>query len=137
VAARDERLDRDAIPDLHPPALRGPVADALDDAERLVARDDRQADRQHACVLLASLPQIPHASTRRSPLSSSMSGIGSSRSSRRRGAVWTITRLVRAMGDPNHEPCIHVQHSCARTRPSMRDCNAVQACATRGITFLP
>src|SRR5207247_3202633 len=51
----------------------------------------------------ASLPQMPHASTRRSALSSSISGTGSSRSSRRRGAVCTTTRLVR-MAHPSTAP---------------------------------
>src|SRR2546427_2968070 len=51
----------------------------------------------------ASLPQMPHASTRRRALSSSMSGTGSSRSSRRRGAVCTTARLVR-MAHPSTAP---------------------------------
>ena len=46
----------------------------------------------------SSLPQMPHASTRRSALSSSMSGIGRSRSSSVRGAVWTTAREVRMGG---------------------------------------
>ena len=42
----------------------------------------------------SSLPQMPQASTRSSALSSSISGIGSSRSSSVRAAVCTIARDV-------------------------------------------
>src|SRR5215475_1327526 len=42
-----------------------------------------------------SLPQMPHASTRSKAPSSSSGGIGSSRNSSRRGAVWTMARVVR------------------------------------------
>src|SRR2546426_5188849 len=56
VAAADDRLDRDAVADVDAPALRRPVADALDHAERLVARHDGQADGQDAGVLLGVAP---------------------------------------------------------------------------------
>jgi hypothetical protein len=52
VAAGDERFDRDAISDVDAPALGGAISDLLDDAERFVARDDRQGNRQHAGILL-------------------------------------------------------------------------------------
>ena len=52
VSARDERLDRDAIADVHAPALRRAVADRLDHAERLVSRDQRILHRDGAGVLL-------------------------------------------------------------------------------------
>ena len=96
MAARDQRLDRDAIADVDAPALGGAVADALDDAERLVPRDRPAYGTGSTPVYCsASLPQMPHASTRSSALSSSISGIGSSRSSSWRGPVWTMARLVR------------------------------------------
>src|SRR5439155_1271673 len=56
VAAADDRLDGDAIADVHAPALRRPVADALDHAERLVPGHDGQADGQDARVLLRVAP---------------------------------------------------------------------------------
>ena len=52
VAAGDQHLDRDAVADVDAPALRRPVADLLDDAERLVSGNHRIRDRQHAGVLL-------------------------------------------------------------------------------------
>jgi hypothetical protein len=44
-STRLEDLDSDAITGLHTPTLRGAIADGLDDANRLVARDEREAGR--------------------------------------------------------------------------------------------
>src|SRR5581483_1271022 len=54
----------------------------------------------------ASLPQIPHASMRRSPLSASTSGIGRSRSSSARGPVCTTARAVRRGGMRRHRTVV-------------------------------
>ena len=56
MAARDQRLHRDPIADVDAPAAGGAVADALDDAERLVARNQREAHRQDPGVLLGVAP---------------------------------------------------------------------------------
>src|SRR5438034_3586846 len=56
VAAANDRLDRDAIADVDAPALRRPVADALDHAERLVPGHQGQADGKDAGVLLGVAP---------------------------------------------------------------------------------
>ena len=52
VPTRDQGLDGDAIAGVDAPAFCGTVTDLLDDAERLVPRDHRQAHRQRAGVLL-------------------------------------------------------------------------------------
>src|SRR6266849_8209779 len=52
----------------------------------------------------ASLPQMPHASTRRSALSSSMSGRGNSRSSSERGPFCTTARVDRGATGPPYAP---------------------------------
>src|SRR5439155_4391838 len=52
VAAADDALDRHPIADVDAPALRRPVADPLDRAERLVAGNDGQPDGEHARILL-------------------------------------------------------------------------------------
>src|SRR5262249_40382291 len=52
VAARDHSLDRDAVADVHAPALGGTIPDRLDDAERLVSRYQRIRHRNGAGVLL-------------------------------------------------------------------------------------
>ena len=50
--ARDRGLHRNAVADVDAPPLRGAIADALHDPERLVTRDDREAHREDAGVLL-------------------------------------------------------------------------------------
>ena len=52
VAAGDQHLDRDAVADVDAPALGGAVADPLDDAERLVARDERPLGGEDPRILL-------------------------------------------------------------------------------------
>jgi hypothetical protein len=47
-----EDLDRDSIADLYAPPLRRPITDALDDADRLMPWDEREARRQMTGVLL-------------------------------------------------------------------------------------
>ena len=52
VAAGDQHLHVNSVTDIHAPALRGAVADLLDNAQRLVPRDYRIGYRQHSRVLL-------------------------------------------------------------------------------------
>ena len=79
--ARHDHLQRDPVAGLHAPALRGAVADLLDDPQRLVAGDRRR----HVPIprwpryVSTSLPQMPLASTRSSPSSGPIAGRGNSR----------------------------------------------------------
>jgi hypothetical protein len=52
VSAWNESLHGDTISNVDAPSFRGPIADPLDDAERLVAGYDGQGGRQHTRVLL-------------------------------------------------------------------------------------
>src|SRR5262249_25192738 len=52
MATGHEGFDGDAIADVDLPTLGGTVADALDDTERLMAGDQRQAYRKQTGVLL-------------------------------------------------------------------------------------
>src|SRR5262245_41092945 len=89
----------------------------------------------------ASLPQMPHASTRRSALSSSISGSGSSRSSSRRGPVCTTARLVRggmARGvysgrSPPDQPAAE---PCQRSRAGANGPRREEIAAAVAIAFL-
>jgi hypothetical protein len=51
-SARQKDLDGDAVALGHTPPRRGTFADGVDDADRLVARDEGEAGRQRARVLL-------------------------------------------------------------------------------------
>jgi hypothetical protein len=59
MPARDQHLDRDAVPRLHPPSLGRAVAYGVDRTDRLVAGNHRKPDGQHPSVLLGVAPADP------------------------------------------------------------------------------